>query len=310
MKALREKLKQENTQRNSLQNDGASYQFWNIPENSTAVTRFLPDADPSNQFFWRERRMINLEFDGIVGQNTNGPTRIQVPCMEMYGGDEKCPILTEARRFYKEGKNELGQKYWNKKSYLFQSFIRQNPMTEENAPENPIRRMILNPSLYKIVYAYLIDEDNEHSPTDYEHGCDFKIKKTKNGTYFDYGTSEFARKLSPLTDEELAAIDQYGLFNLSEFMPKKPDSVALGIIQEMFEASLNGDAYDPSRFANYYKPFNLETGDETTTSIQKETSDTKETSTQTDNDTPPFDVDEPKKKVSPQEILARLRQGK
>ena len=47
--------------------DNAIYPFWNIPENSTSVLRFLPDGDASNTYFWRERQMIRLEFAGVKG---------------------------------------------------------------------------------------------------------------------------------------------------------------------------------------------------------------------------------------------------
>ena len=36
----------------SFSGDNAIYPFWNIPEQSTAVMRFLPDANESNPFFW------------------------------------------------------------------------------------------------------------------------------------------------------------------------------------------------------------------------------------------------------------------
>ena len=36
--------------------DNAIFPFWNIPENSTSVLRFLPDGDSSNTYFWRERQ--------------------------------------------------------------------------------------------------------------------------------------------------------------------------------------------------------------------------------------------------------------
>ena len=45
--------------------DNAIFPFWNIPENSTSVLRFLPDGDSSNTYFWRERQMIRLEFAGV-----------------------------------------------------------------------------------------------------------------------------------------------------------------------------------------------------------------------------------------------------
>jgi hypothetical protein len=49
------------------------------------------------------------------------------------------------------------------------------------------------------------------------------------------------------------------LFNLADFLPKKPTDEELGIIFEMFEASVDGQLYDPDRFGNYYRPYGLDT---------------------------------------------------
>ena len=43
------------------------------------------------------------------------------------------------------------------------------------------------------------------------------------------------------------------------------------VIVEMFEASLDGDAYDPARFGKYYKPYGLELNtNETSNSSEKD----------------------------------------
>lgn len=309
MKALREQLKQESQKKNTQQNDGAGYPFWNLENDSIATVRFLPDSDESNLYFWRERKMINLEFDGVVGQTNTNPIKVQVPSMEMWG--EQCPILTEARRFYKEGKDELGQKYWAKRSFVFQGFVRNNPLTEENVPENPIRRFTINPSLYKIIYSYLMDDDNEYSPTDYDNGCDFRIQKTQKGQYASYETSSFSRKDSKLTEIEREAIEKYGLFNLMDFLPKKPDAETLRVIQEMFEASMDGDPYDPSRFSNYYRPYGLEIdGDAEAKPAKAKTPEAKpRASVQNDADEEEAaPVEAPAaRKPTPQELLAKLK---
>ena len=78
--------------------DNAIYPFWNIPEQSTAVIRFLPDGNESNPFFWVERLMIRLPFNGIKGDNDTKSCFVQVPCMEMFG--ETCPVLTEVRGWF------------------------------------------------------------------------------------------------------------------------------------------------------------------------------------------------------------------
>jgi len=45
--------------------DNAIYPFWNLKEGEQSTVRFLPDGDSNNTFFWRERLMIKLPFNGI-----------------------------------------------------------------------------------------------------------------------------------------------------------------------------------------------------------------------------------------------------
>jgi hypothetical protein len=152
---------------------------------------------------------------------------------------------------------EMGRKYWKKKSYLFQGFVRDNPVGDDKSPENPIRRFVISPQIYNLVVNALKDPDMENMPTDYEGGSDFNIKKTSKGGYADYSTSGFARKESALTSTEAEAIEKHGLYNLADFLPKKPGDVELKVIKEMFEASVDGQPYDPDRWAQYYKPYGL-----------------------------------------------------
>ena len=99
-----------------------------------------------------------------------------------------------------------------------------------------------------------MDAEIEELPTDYVRGLDFKIAKTSKGGYADYSTSTWARRERALSEEENAAIAQHGLFKLSDFLPKKPGAVELKVIKEMFEASVDGEAYDPDRWSQYFKP--------------------------------------------------------
>jgi hypothetical protein len=57
-----------------------------------------------------------------------------------------------------------------------------------------------------------------------------------------------------LSEDEQAAIAQHGLFKLNDFLPKKPGAVELKVIAEMFAASVDGEAYDPERWSQYFKP--------------------------------------------------------
>ena len=233
--------------------DNAIYAHWNIAEGTNARVRFLPDADPKNTFFWVERNMINLTFAGIKGQSDSKPVSVQVPCVEMWG--EACPILAEVRPWFKDPSlEEMGRKYWKKKSYLFQGFVRENPISDDKTPDNPIRRFIISPQIFNLVKAALLDPELENLPTDYQGGLDFTVSKTSKGGYADYSTSKWSRKESALNSDEAAAIETHGLYNLKDFLPKKPTDVELKVIKEMFEASVDGQAYDADRWGNYYKP--------------------------------------------------------
>ncbi len=252
---IRAKLQAQDSksQGGSTGGDNGIYAHWNIAEGTTARVRFLPDANDKNSFFWVERLMIKLPFAGIKGQPDSKPTFVQVPCVEMW--NEACPILAEVRTWFKDKSlEEMGRKYWKKKSYLFQGFVRDNPLSDDKTPENPIRRFIISPQIFNLVKNALMDPDLENLPTDYEGGLDFNIKKTSKGGYADYSTSTWARKESALTVDELQAIEKFGLYNLADFLPKKPSEAELRIIKEMFEASVNGEPYDLEAWGAYYKP--------------------------------------------------------
>lgn len=243
----------ESKQDNQSSGDNAIYPHWKMDEGSSSSLRFLPDGDENNPYFWVERQMIRLPFNGIKGQPDTKPVYVQVPCVEMWG--DSCPILAEVRTFFKDPSfEELGKKYWKKRSYVFQGFVRENAIANETPPDNPIRRFIIAPQIFKIVKSALMDPELEELPTDYENGLDFRINKTTNGQYADYSTSKWARKETPLTKDELEAINTYGLFNLSDFLPNRPSEEGLRVMKQMFEASVDGEAYDPDRFGAYYRP--------------------------------------------------------
>ncbi len=233
--------------------DNAIYPFWNIPENTTATLRFLPDKDAENTFFWQERQMIKIPFPGVKGQDETRNILVQVPCVEMWG--KECPVHAEIRPWFKDPSLENeARKYWKKRSYIFQGFVVENPLKDDETPENPIRRFIINPSIYKIISAALMDPDFPEIPTDYENGTDFKLTKTQKGQYADYSTSNWARKERALNEFERTAVESNGLHTLNDFMPKQPNDDEVKAIFEMFEASVAGDLYDPAKWGSYYTP--------------------------------------------------------
>jgi hypothetical protein len=244
--------------------DNAIYPHWNMQEGKEAVVRFLPDGNTNNTFFWVERAMIKLPFAGIKGETDSRQVQVQVPCVEMYNDGSVCPILSEVRGWFKDKSlEEMGRKYWKKRSYIFQGFVVEDPLKEDTTPDNPIRRFIIGPQIYQIIRSALMDPELEELPTDYLRGVDFRIAKTSKGGFADYSTSKWSRRERALTDQEKAAIEAHGLFDLSAFLPKKPTDVELKVMKEMFEASVDGEAYDMERWGQYFKPAGMSaaTGD-------------------------------------------------
>ena len=298
---IRAKLQEQNNSGNksSSPGDNAIYPHWNMQEGSEAVLRFLPDGDDTNTFFWVERAMIKLPFAGVKGETDNRNVIVQVPCMEMYNDGTPCPILSEVRGWFKDpALEDMGRKYWKKRSYIFQGFVTEDPLKEDTVPENPIRRFIIGPQIFQIIKGALMDPELEELPTDYMKGVDFRIKKTSKGGYADYSTSQWSRRERSLSEEEATAIDNHGLFNLSDFLPKKPTEVELNVMKEMFEASVDGEAFDMDRWGQYFRPEGMgqATGDPNKSSAPKpaptpESASIPEVKEESKKEDPPFDPD-------------------
>lgn len=258
---IRAKLMQEKQQKQrgatgGSGGDNASYAFWNIPEGTSALARFLPDGDPDNTYFWVKREVIKLPFQGIInGENdTDREVSVTVPCVDMFG--MTCPIIAETRPWWRDpNKEALARLYYKKKSYIFQGFVVQSPFEEQNVPENPIRRFVINPSIFGIIEDSLMDPEMDDLPTDFVGGRDFRITKTKKGDYANYSTSTWSLKTRSLSEAEHAAIAQYGLFDLKEYQGRRPDADEVEAIKAMFHASLAGEPYDMSEFGKYYRPY-------------------------------------------------------
>jgi hypothetical protein len=197
--------------------------------------------------------MIRLPFNGVKGEMDSKQVFVQVPCVEMWG--DTCPVLTEVRTWFKDKSLEdMGRKYWKKRSYIFQGFVRENPLHDDKTPANPIRRFIIGPQIFTIIKGALMDPELEELPTDLLRGLDFRITKGAKGGFADYNSSKWSRKESALTEAEQAAITEHGLYDLGSFLPKKPTDVELKIIKEMFEASVDGQSYDTERWGTYFRP--------------------------------------------------------
>jgi hypothetical protein len=324
---IRQKLQ---SQQNNKGNTGGGsdrsmYPFWDTPMDQTSTLRFLPDADPANTFFWVERLVIKLPFQGIKGGDDK-PITVQVPCMEMYG--ETDYIISETRPWWKDPELQpMARIYYKKRSFIFQGFVVNSAFEEKEVPENPIRRFAINSSIYDIIKASLMNPEIEDMPVDFINGRDFKLAKTNKGGFPNYSTSSWSFKTRALSEKENAAIEEYGLFNLRDYLPKKPTEAEQSAIKEMFHASVNNEAYDASRWGNYYRPYGLTNtptdsdseGSSRLTTVKESVKPTI-TTKPTIAASPEPEDDEPvvtaststsdTKATSAQEILARLRSRK
>lgn len=238
--------------------DNAVYPFWNLaetPPKNTATIRFLPDGSADAEYFWQERQVIRLPFSGIKGVDEHKETFVTIPCMKMWGENDY--VLTQTKKWWDDPElKDEARKYWIKRSYVFQGFVVDNQIADDrdNAPENPIRRFIINSTIFKIIKDSIMNPELEELPTHYERGRDFKITKSKSGQWADYGTSSWSFKERALSVPELEAIEKYGLFNLRDYLPTKPTEGQLKAIQEMFESSVNGEPYDVKKWGEFYRP--------------------------------------------------------
>jgi hypothetical protein len=239
--------------------DNASFPFWDIPEGKSASIRFLPDGDPNAEYFWQERLVINLTFPYVKGAQDSKPAKVVVPCLDMWpdlkGRD---PILQETKKWWDEPDLvDMARRYYKKKSYVFQAFVVDNPIAEDRTPENPIRRLVINPTIFEIIKAIIMNPDVEHLPTDYDHGREFRVTRTKRGQYSDYSTSTWGMRERSLSAQERDAIEKFGLFKLSDFLPNRPTDAHIEAIKEMFQASVAEEPYDPSRWGEFYRPYGV-----------------------------------------------------
>jgi hypothetical protein len=236
--------------------DTSIYPHWEIAPNATATVRFLPDGNTDNPFFWVERDVLKLQFHGIKGKPEVKHLLVQVPCMEMY--DEECPVLKVVRIWMKDPSLEdMARKYWKKRSYFYQGFVRESPLRESDAPTNPVRNFIIGPQIHNLIRNMLMHKDLLESPCDYERGMNFTIKKTDKNGYGNYDQSYWAFKETTIPTAESEAIDIYGLTDLKSRLPIKPNAETVKVISEMFEASIDGESYDAKRWAGYFAPYGL-----------------------------------------------------
>lgn len=214
------------------------YPFWNMKVGEQATIRFLPDANSENPLgFMVEKLMHTLV---INGENKT------IPCLKMYGEDD-CPICKVSSAYYKAEDKVLGKKYWRKKQHLVQALVVEDPLPDDSetgeSHEGKVRVIALGFQLYNIIKESFESGELEEIPYAYKNGCNFVIKKTKQGEYDTYAVgSKFARKTSSLDEDEIAAIEEE-LLDLETLLPAHPTYEK---VESMLEADITGGSYSDS----------------------------------------------------------------
>lgn len=233
LEALQSAFSDENKNRKNT-SAGKFYNFFNMDFDESCTVRFLPDANESNpKGFLVEKKMHRLEI--------NGETET-VPCLTMYG--EECPICQTAKAFYDEGDEENGKKFYRSLNHVAQVLVKKDPIEYDDANdtcEGKVKGISISYQIFSVMKQAINDGELEAPPCDYEEGCDFIIKKTKNGKWakYDLGT-KFAKRETALTEDEIDLAEE-GMVDLSTFLPEKP---SLAKIEAKLEAALTGNVYE------------------------------------------------------------------
>ena len=255
--ALRNRLKADKEKTNQGSSPSKFFKFWDVEIGESSKFRFLEDKNEDNpHYYYIEEMMYEWTFDDP--DNAGKKITIRMPCRNMYT-PASCSVWATISALFDEDEN-TARSLWVKRNYLAQGFVRETDLVEEPAPEKKIRYVTMSRKL-KDIQANKISDTNEDTmlpspdPIDHENGVDFLFKKTKaTSGYNDYTSSGFVNRSSALTQEEKDAIEEEGLINLRDLLPKEPDAEAWLVQEQMLAAYLNGDPWN-SEWEVHFRPY-------------------------------------------------------
>lgn len=273
LEVMRERMAQKKP---SFEKDLSIYPFWNMEYNQSSVVRLLPYEDAYTGAFWAERVLLPMAF--VDPENENDVVYFDAPCREMYDPSSKCPVAKVVTGLYSEAKElkntgntreaerlrKVANNHWKKRVFYYQGFVEKAGLAEQEAPDNPIRVFPLTKKIHeKIDNSVFNNEEDpfEMLPTgeftmdDIKNivndnadedvlarleGNNFVLKKLKQGDYADWSTgSEWTKKRTPLTPEQIEALYEYGMHDLTKRLPERPSDEGYDILVEMMEASVS-----------------------------------------------------------------------
>lgn len=283
LQELRQKYNAETAKIKNSTNNFTSqvFDFRNLKVGDSVRVRFIEDSEP-NDVFWRERRTRNLKFNSVKdtsGAVLNQATYVDIPAFNkkfdevlwsnppaeyLYANDED--VIQKRIGNFWDGTDtgkELYNKFKRRKTYVMRGFLESDV---EGYERNKAYRFIVTEDLFNLISSFMSDTEIAYAPTDVQNGLDFIINVTgrnsningKTQEVKDYTTSKYARKETPLTEEEVAYLKNNELPPLITFVYQKPDAEHERAMIEMFEAIMEDEPYDVSRWGKYYKPNNVQ----------------------------------------------------
>jgi len=277
--------------------DYSIYAFWNLKFGGSSTLRLLPFNDPYTGGFWAEKVTLPMQFTDA--NDPTKVVKFMAPCREMYDHANKCPILAPVRELYSEAKElkntgntkeaERLQKiagfHWKKPTYYYQGFVNKSGMAEDETPENPIRVFPFNKKIHQIIYNSIFNSDEDPYETlpcgefdmedvqallsddaevdmDKFMGYNFIVKKMQQDKWADWTTSSgWSKSQSTLSAEQLAALAEHGLHDLTLRLPERPSDDDYEVLAEMMTLSVQRQltgataVWNPEWEALGFKPF-------------------------------------------------------
>ena len=170
--------------------------------------------------------------------------------------------------------NSIASAHWLKFTAYYQGFVNKPGYEEESTPENPIRIFPMSKQIHKVIYFSLFENEADpfdslptgeytmddvklamNMPDDYPEadfeallakfmGRDFIIQHTRSSDgdrefdKWDGSNTTWSRNEAPLTEEQLTALDQYGMHDLTKRLPERPSEAQYEVMVDMVQTSI------------------------------------------------------------------------
>lgn len=205
---LKKRFADQQTKKSTVDAKRDSYDFWNLDIGGESTVRILMDKDEDNEnLFYVPKYEHKIEND-------------RLSCLENYGED--CPICALSQQFYNaEGKGSVnGKKYWHSRTDIVRAYVVQDGVKHKQELTIPyqgnVTTLYLGKQVLERIIGSLADFKDDENPFQMINGCDFVIRKSKNGEQNSYVGSGFARRMSDIKVDA-------PLVSLKGLIPKRPN---------------------------------------------------------------------------------------